>query len=184
MKDTIMEQDKEKKRIAVFVDGSNYFYLQNILRNNGTINERFDLEKVLAYIKRFGEIVDACFYTGLNLQAEDNKQQGFLDKLPYLGFSVVTKPLKTIHDSYGNISKQKANLDIEIVLDMFNKIQNYDMVVLVSGDGDFIRPLELLIAKGKTFKVMSINETISNDLLKLAGMHYIDFKNILEHITK
>jgi len=179
-----VEQTDQKTRIAVFVDGSNYFYLQNILRNNGVISERFDLEKLLDYIRQFGEIVDACFYTGLDLQAEDNRQQGFVDKLPYLGFSVVTKPLKTIHDIYGNVTKQRANLDVEIVLDMFNTVQNYDMAVLISGDGDFVRPLELLRAKGKTFKILSIDETIARDLLKLAGMHYINFKDIIEHISK
>jgi uncharacterized LabA/DUF88 family protein len=47
----------------------------------------------------------------------------------------VTKPIKTIYDSSTGKFIQKANLDIEIVLDMFNTIDNYDVAVLVSGDG-------------------------------------------------
>jgi uncharacterized LabA/DUF88 family protein len=175
-----LEKNERKTRIAVFVDGSNLFYLQK-----SKLNVRFDLKKLLEYIGRFGDVVYACFYTGQDLQAEDNKQQGFIDKLPHLHFSVVTKPLKTIHDVVtGNPIKQKANLDVEIVLDMFNTIDNYDMAVLISGDGDFVRPLELLRAKGKTFKVLAIHETIARELLRLAGMDYIDFRDILEHICK
>jgi uncharacterized LabA/DUF88 family protein len=163
----------------VFVDGSNLFYLQR-----DKINNRIDLEKLLGFIAGYGDIVDAYYYAGQDMQNEENKQQGFFDKLPHIGYSVVTKPVKSIYDQVTGNTHKKANLDVEIVLDMFNTIDNYDMAVLISGDGDFVRPLELLKAKGKTFKVFAIRETIAQDLLKLAGMHYVDFKDILEQIKR
>jgi uncharacterized LabA/DUF88 family protein len=174
-----LEKNGRKPRIAVFVDGSNLFYLQR-----DKINNRIDLGKLLAYISGHGEIVDAYYYTGQDMQNEENKQQGFIDKLPHLGYSVVTKPVKSIYDPTTGNTHKKANLDVEIVLDMFNTIDNYDMAVLISGDGDFVRPLELLKAKGKTFKVFAIRETIAQDLLKLVGMHYVDFKDIIEQIKR
>jgi uncharacterized LabA/DUF88 family protein len=55
---------------------------------------------------------------------------------------------QTIFDSKTGRSKKKANLDIEIVLDIFNTIDHYDMAVFISGDGDFERVLRLLKARG------------------------------------
>lgn len=70
------------------------------------------------------------YYTGFD--AKEN-QRKYHDKLAYIGYSLVTKPIKTISDySTGEIT-QKANLDIEIVLDMFNMIDRYDMAILISG---------------------------------------------------
>jgi len=39
------------------------------------------------------------------------------------------------------VATAKANLDIEIVVDMFNTVEQYDRVVLFSGDGDFERAI-------------------------------------------
>jgi len=174
-----LEKTERKARIAVFVDGSNLFYMQK-----DALNTFIDLGKLLDFIRTFGDIADAYYYTGHDSQNEENKQQGFIDKLPHLGFSVVTKPLKTFHDLFGKTSKQKANLDVEIVLDMFNTVENYDIAFLISGDGDFVRPIELLRAKGKRFKILATDGHIAQDLLKLAGMHYIDFRDILDQLKK
>jgi uncharacterized LabA/DUF88 family protein len=81
-------------------------------------------------------------------------------------------------------STQKANLDIEIVLDMFNTIDHYDLAMLVSGDGDFERPLQLLRARGKRFLVLSTLGFVARELREVAGMHYIDFEDIREHVER
>jgi uncharacterized LabA/DUF88 family protein len=174
-----LEKKEQRNRVAVFVDGSNLFHLQkNIL------NSFIDLEKLLEFIGQYGDIVDAYYYTGQDLQNEDNKQHGFLDKLPHMGFSVVTKSLKSMYDDTTGKTVKKANMDVELVLDMFNTIDNYDMAVLISGDGDFVRALELLRAKGKTFKVLSTPAMTASDLLKLAGMHYIDLLSIQDKLKR
>ena len=67
---------------------------------------------------------------------------------------------------------------------MFNTIENYDLAVLVSGDGDFDRPLQLLKARGKKFKVMTTNKFIARELRQTAGMHYINLEDILDEIKK
>lgn len=79
---------------------------------------------------------------------------------------------------------QKANLDIEIVLDIFNTIDLYDMAILVSGDGDFERPLQLLRVRGKRFLVLSTQGFVARELREVAGMHYIDFQDIRESVER
>jgi uncharacterized LabA/DUF88 family protein len=95
----------------------------------------------------------------------------------------VTKQLKTIMQA-DSTPTQKANLDIEIVLDMFNTIDHYDMAVLVSGDGDFERPLQLLRARGKRFLVLSTHGFVARELREVAGMHYVDFEDIRERVER
>lgn len=81
-------------------------------------------------------------------------------------------------------TKKKANLDIEIVLDMFNTIDSYDIAVLVSGDGDFDRALQLLKARGKRSIVISTTGFIAGELRATAGRHYIDLKDLEADIKK
>ncbi|MDD3930656.1 MAG: NYN domain-containing protein [Eubacteriales bacterium] len=158
-------------RIAVFIDGSNLFYLTRY-----RLGWEIDYEKLLQYISQWGEITDATFYTGVNPTRESGPQ--FLDYLCNVGFSVITKPTKEIFDDKSGKFKLKANLDVEIVLDLFNTIENYDLAVLISGDSDFERSLQQLKARGKRFKIMSSNGFMSRELRQLAGMHYVDLSEI------
>lgn len=67
---------------------------------------------------------------------------------------------------------------------MFNTIDSYDLAVLVSGDGDFDRALQLLKARGKKFVVISTSGFIAGELRATAGRHYIDLKEIETEIKK
>ncbi len=166
-------------KVSVFVDGANFLYMQR-----DGLHTFIDPKKLLAYINsEVGTVVDAFYYTGQDAPP-DARQQGFLDALPSMGYSLVTKQIKTIYDQKTGKTKQKANLDIEIVLDMFNTIEHYDLAVLVSGDGDFDRALQFLKARGKKFKVMSTSGFIANELRQTAGMHYIDLQTIINQVRK
>jgi uncharacterized LabA/DUF88 family protein len=164
-------------KISVYVDGANFFYMQ---RNK--LGWWIDTEKLLDFIKAKGDIVDAFYYVGKDIPPEA-RQDAFLKALTYMGYSLVTKDLKTVIQEDGS-EKRKANLDIEIVLDMFNTIEHYDMAVLVSGDGDFERPLQLLRARGKKFLVMSTQGFVAREIREVAGMHFIDFEDIKDEVEK
>lgn len=163
------------KRIAVFLDGSNCFYTQKKL------GWSIDVEKLLDYCKDYGEVVEATYYTGVN---PDSHQKKYLDKLAYLGYTLVTKPVKTISDLDTGLITQKANLDVEIVLDMFNMIDRYDMAILVSGDSDFERPIQFLKSRGKEVKVISTRGVVATELIYAAGINYIDLLAIREIVER
>ncbi|MBE6728540.1 MAG: NYN domain-containing protein [Ruminococcaceae bacterium] len=163
------------KRIAVFLDGSNFFYTQKKLGWN------IDNERLLDYCKEYGEVVEAVYYTGITT---DSSQKKYHDKLAYIGYSLVTKPVKTICDHISGETTQKANLDIEIVLDMFNMIDRYDMAILISGDGDFERALQQLKSRGKEVKVISTRGCVATELVHATGINYIDLLAIRESIER
>lgn len=133
--------------------------------------------------KKYGEIGDAYYYIGQGTPPSET-QKAYLDALPDMGYTLVSKPIKTIYDANTGESKQKANLDVEIVLDMFNTIENYDMAILISGDGDFERALSMLRSRGKKFVVMATDNFIAKELRAVAGRHYLNLKDIKADIAK
>lgn len=163
------------KRIAVFVDGSNFYHTQKKL------GWEVDSERLLDYCKGYGDVIEAVYYTGAN---NEIKQRKFHDFLAYVGYSLVTKHVKTITDYITGQTTQKANLDIEIVLDMFNMIDRYDMAILVSGDGDFERALQQLKSRGKEVKVISSRGCVASELVHATGINYIDLLAIKETVER
>lgn len=165
------------KRVAIFLDGANCFYTQKKMGWN------IDAEKLLAYCQEFGEVIEAVYYTGKDTSTL-NSQQKYHDKLAYIGYSLVTKQVKTIYDSESGRTTQKANLDVEIVLDMFNMIDRYDIAILISGDGDFERAVQLLKSRGKEVKVISTRGCVASELVRTTGINYIDLLSIRESIER
>ncbi|MBD2329563.1 NYN domain-containing protein [Alkalinema sp. FACHB-956] len=163
-------------RLSIFVDGNNMFYAQ---QKNGWF---FDPKRVLEYFasEQGIELVNAFWYTGLK---DPQDQRGFRDALISLGYTVRTKILKEYYDDSSGRYSQKANLDIEIVVDMFNTVELYDRVVLFSGDGDFERAVELLRCKNTHITVVSTEGMIAREL-RNATDRYIDLNGIRGFIEK
>lgn len=164
-----------KARLSIFVDGNNMFYAQ---QKNGWF---FDPRRVLAYFDdEQTELTNAFWYTGIK---DPQDQRGFRDALISLGYTVRTKILKEYYDDNSGRYSQKANLDIEIVIDMFNTVELYDRVILFSGDGDFERAIELLRSKSTHITVISTEGMIARELRNVTD-RYIDLNSIRKHIEK
>ena len=163
-------------RLSIFVDGNNMFYAQ---QKNGWF---FDPRRVLAHFTNDPNValVNAFWYTGLK---DPQDQRGFRDALISLGYTVRTKILKEYYDDNSGRYSQKANLDIEIVIDMFNTVEQYDRVILFSGDGDFERAIELLRSKNTHITVVSTEGMIAREL-RNATDRYIDLNDIRDTIEK
>lgn len=142
----------------------------------------FDPRRVLSHFTKEPsiELVNAFWYTGLK---DPQDQRGFRDALINLGYTVRTKILKEYYDDSSGRYSQKANLDIEIVVDMFNTVEQYDRVVLFSGDGDFERAIELLRSKNTHITVVSTEGMIARELRNAAD-RYVDLNAIRHHIEK
>jgi uncharacterized LabA/DUF88 family protein len=165
-----------RNRLSIFVDGNNMFYAQ---QKNGWF---FDPKRVLSYFNNDPNIVlvNAFWYTGLK---DSQDQRGFRDALISLGYTVRTKILKEYYDDNSGRYSQKANLDIEIVVDMFNTVDQYNHVILFSGDGDFERAIELLRSKNTHITVVSTEGMIAREL-RNATDRYIDLNDLRPQIEK
>ncbi len=163
-------------RVSIFVDGNNMFYAQ---QKNGWF---FDPKRIIQFFTQEpnAKLINAFWYTGLK---DSQDQRGFRDALISLGYTVRTKVLKEYYDDNSGRYSQKANLDIEIVIDMFNTVEQYDHAVLFSGDGDFERAIELLRSKQTHITVVSTDGMIAREL-RNATDRYIGLNDIRPDIEK
>jgi uncharacterized LabA/DUF88 family protein len=163
------------ERIALFIDGANVYAAAKRLGWN------FDHRKILDHFAAGGTLYNAFYYTAVPTPTDD-KQRRFTDALTYMGYTVRTRPLREVTDEHGEASR-RASLDIELVTDLLSTADRYDTAVLLTGDGDFERPVEVLRARGKRVVVASIAEMTSYELRNAADA-YVDFKDIREHVER
>ncbi len=162
-------------RVSVFIDGNNMYYAQ---QKNGWF---FDPRKILDYFKGQDEIlINAFWYQGIEHIGD---KRAFLDALINIGYTVRTKLTKQFIDQESGRTSQKANLDVEIVIDMFNTVEMYDHVVLFSGDGDFERAVELLRSKNTRITVIATEGMVARELRNVADK-YVDLNELKSAIIK
>lgn len=78
------------------------------------------------------------------------------------GFKVVEKPIRWYRDQAGQ-RYGKANADLDMAVDMLLQSERLDRVVLVSGDGDFVKVVEALQNRGLRVEVIGF-DNVSKDL--------------------
>jgi uncharacterized LabA/DUF88 family protein len=164
-------------RISVFVDAANLFYVQH--RLGWHVNP----QRLLDHIVGADELADAFWYTGVRSPA-DQEQEKFLRWLTHAGYTVRRKPIKSFVNVERGGTVEKANLDVELVMDMITTSDTFDKAVLVSGDGDFERVVELLRARGKRVAVYSIDAVIAFELRNAVGSSYVDFWSIRSEVER
>ncbi len=157
-------------RVAIFIDGSNLFYAALQL------GVEIDYTKLLNRLTGSSRLLRSFFYTGVDRANE--KQQGFLLWMRRNGYRVITKDLVQLPDG-----SKKANLDVEIAVDMLSLIGSYDTAVLVSGDGDLAYAVNSVSYKGVRVEVVSLRSMTSDSLINVAD-RYIDLEQIKEDIQK
>lgn len=145
------------ERIALFVDSAN---MHHACKRAGYF---IDWKKAREHFTEGKEFGGAFFYYAVPPNIEPERQR-FLDFLSYNGFVVRTKHLKTVYDSQTGEAFQKANLSIEIALDMLTTSDHYDVAYLFSGDGDFERVVELLRARGKKVFIVTSQGMLAREL--------------------
>ncbi|MDF5719278.1 MAG: NYN domain-containing protein [Rhizonema sp. PD37] len=174
MSDTLVSKlpnsDTNRGRIAIFIDGANLFHAALQL------GIEIDYAKLLCYLSQGGRLLRSFFYTGVDRTNE--KQQGFLLWMRRNGYRVVTKDLIQLPDG-----SKKANLDIEIAVDIMNLAPYYDTAVLVSGDGDLAYAVNAVSYKGVRVEVVSVRSMTSDSLIDVTDC-FIDLESIKKHIQK
>ncbi len=88
------------------------------------------------------------------------------DVIRQCGFKVIKKYVKHFVDDEG-ILTTKANADMDLAIDALLQARNLDRVILLTGDGDFIRLVLALQNMGCRVEVIGFNH-VSNDLKEAA----------------
>ena len=140
------------KNVAMFVDVANMYYAAR--------GQDVDVDYValLKHATKGRDLIRAYAYTGLD--PENENQRKFIDFLAKNGYKPVVKDIRKFGDG-----RMKANLDIELVVDLFRLADRMDIAVIVSGDGDFAPAIRALQDKGVRCEVISFKPNTSSDLV-------------------
>src|SRR6266516_6209933 len=141
--------------VGVFVDVSNLFYSAK------SAGVEVNYCRLLEHSVAGRDLIRACAYTGVD--PDNPNQRKFIDFLRANNYKVVCKD---IHKYEGG--RIKANLDIEMAVDIMLLSENLDVVVIVSGDGDFVRLVQAVQLKGVRCEVISFGISTSNELIEAA----------------
>lgn len=150
-----------QKRVGTFVDGQNYHY--------GTSSRglKLDLNRlVLALSSFWGYLTLKVFATGVLYKSDGHASlRPFLDALRYKGWDTLEVP---IYDWGGK--RREKEVDVRFALRMVDEAQrnSFDVALLISGDRDFVEPVERMRGLGKHVVVAQFQDMISPNLARAA----------------
>ena len=124
-------EDIKGKNVGIFCDGANIFY------GCKKYKWQIDFNKFKIFIKNYCDLKFINYYLAVPSKNDNAflKTNKFLDKIKDF-VTIKKKELKYI--SIGKQFLKKGNMDVEIVLDVVREINNLDIIIIMSGDSDFL----------------------------------------------
>jgi len=151
-----------EQRVAVFIDTNNLYHSAKNLYG-ARVNFKELLKKAISgrkFIRAFAYVV----------RTKTGEEKPFLEALKNLGIETREKELQ---EYFGGL--KKADWDVGIAVDAIRIAPSVDVIVLASGDGDFLQLVEYLKNQGKRVEVIAFGRTTSTKL-KEAADEFIDME--------
>ena len=145
----------EKEKVVFFLDYA------NVNRAAREKRYRLDYHDLLQYVGENRFLVDAHCYVPINPRNE-HRSDGVIEDLWRSGYIVTTKLGTIAGGTY------KCNFDVEIAMDMLKIVYQVkpDIIVLASGDSDFIPLIQEARKSGVRVEVAAFVETAGADILR------------------
>jgi uncharacterized LabA/DUF88 family protein len=173
-------------RRALAVDGHSMFYAQQ------KMGWFFEPRRLLDMACEGEDLTlsSAFWYAGLK---DPGDQRPFRDALTGLGYTVRTRPLRELappsagtgagggdHESRQYL---RANLDVEIAIDLLSLAHRVDEIWLLSGSRDLERLVEVLRARGVAVVVFSTEGMLARELRNAAD-RFVDLAGLRPQLGK
>lgn len=162
--------DSHSERVVIFIDGANLFYAAMQL------GVEIDYTKLLRCLAKGRSLIRAYFYTGVD--RTNDKQQGFLLWMRHNGYRVVSKDLVQYPDG-----SKKANLEVEIAVDMLSLSNYCDTMILLSGTGELSYVVNAVAYQGNRVEIVSLPSMTSDSLMSVAD-RFTDLTTLTPFIQK
>ena len=144
----------EKEKVVLFLDYA------NINRAARERRCRLDYHDLLHYVGEERFLVDAYCYVPINPRNE-HRSDGVIDELWRSGYIV--------HSKVGTIAggTYKCNFDVEITMDVLKVVYQVkpDIIVLASGDSDFVSLVQDVRKSGVRVEVAAFEESAGTDMM-------------------
>jgi uncharacterized LabA/DUF88 family protein len=146
------------RRIGVFIDVQNMYYSARHL-----FSQKVQFTNIVTECVGDAQLVRALAYA---ITTEEGLEEAFLNALRSQGIEVMSKELLEYHSG-----AKKGDWDVGITIDIVRMLDMLDVVVLVSGDGDFTPLVEYIKHKGRIAHVASFRESTSSSLVEAADIY-------------
>lgn len=150
------------QRVAIFVDTQNLYHSAKNLYG-AKVNFSQILKTAISgrtFIRAFAYVV----------RTKTGEEKPFLEALKILGIETREKELQ---EYPGGL--KKGDWDVGITVDAIRISPSVDVIVLASGDGDFLQLVEYLKNQGKRVEIMAFGRTASSKLKEIAD-EFIDLE--------
>jgi len=155
-------------RVAILIDAANLYHAAIIAEL------RIDFTQISSWFHENSAAAALHFYTAFD--PDDKKQKDFFESLEAAKYTVVKKPLR----KFENLTK--GNMDIELAVDALMLKDSYDILVLLSGDGDFHYLVKAVEKMGKKTVILGIGGFTSYELHQEADSYF--FLNRISSVWK
>jgi len=173
MTSKITIQRRKTHRVGIFVDVQNMYHSAKNLYHS-----RVNFAELLKAAAADREVVRAVAYV---VKSDTPEEKSFFDALEKSGFELKVKDLQIFAGG-----EKKADWDVGIAVDAISMAKQLDVVVLVTGDGDFIPLVVYLQHNGHVVEVVAFRRSTSGKLVE-ATNNFIDLeenKKILLRIPR
>jgi len=150
----------KEQRVSVFIDAQNLYHSARNL-----YHARVNFREILKLAVSQRRLVRAFGYV---IRTKSGEEKPFFEALTKLG---IETRIKDLQEFYGGL--KKADWDVGMVIDAIRIAPSVDVVVLLSGDGDFIPLVEYLKNQGKRVEVIAFGRSASAKL-KEAADEFLD----------
>lgn len=136
------------QRVAVLIDVQNLYHSAKNL-----YQARVNFREILKLAVSQRNLIRAFAYV---VRTKTGEEKPFFEALTKLGIETRVRDLQ---EFYGGL--KKADWDVGITIDAVKIAPNVDVVVLASGDGDFLQLIEYLKNQGKRVEVIAFGRSAS-----------------------
>ena len=148
------------ERVGIFIDVQNMWYAA---RQHYGISARLDFDKLMQAAVGDRRLIRAYAYV---IQTPEVDQSGFVTMLEQFSYQVKRKDLRRRSDG-----SAKGDWDMEMAIDMIRMADKVDVVILASGDGDFVSLIQLLKELGPRVEVFSFPHNTARDLVEASDRY-------------
>lgn len=163
-----------KEKVAVYIDGSNFYHYLKDKEISFPKGEKFDFELFVDFLVGDRRCISKRYYTGIFRNVDNSSkskelikgQQKFLSEIEKDGF--VIKRGRIMYDS--GKTREKGT-DVKIAADLIiGAVDNlYDTAILVSSDTDLIPAIRYIRYKKKKLEYVGFSHTPSFGIQKYAN---------------
>jgi uncharacterized LabA/DUF88 family protein len=143
-----------EQRVGVFIDVENLYYSAKNL-----FQSRVNFRQILKDTVGQRKLIRAIAYV---IRTETGEEKLFFEALTRLGIETKIKDLQV----YGEF--KKADWDVGITVDAIKISLSLDVILLLSGDGDFVPLVEYLKSHGKQVEIAAFSKSTSSKLKEVA----------------